>query len=150
MIAVLSGVVHARSWYGGAGAGVGWDGEYCEMAVAPEIGYEFNEKWALGAKVKFESFEGEFFLSGDPYIRYNLWNNERVYVDLKLHADMSLDNLDAYNLVGFTPSLRYRLSDKWELKTDLGTVGARGSGPDWEPAILLSSIAVDAAVVFRF
>ena len=108
VLASVSVKVNAQWFVGGTG-GVGYFGNHFSLELAPMGGYEFNDRWAVGLGLGFGVAAGD--VSGsfgiiDPYVRFNCWNNGKLFVDVNAEADMRINDSALTAAVGLMPSLR--------------------------------------------
>lgn len=109
------------------------DADRTSFEIAPEVGYNFNEKWAVGATLAF-SYEsindnsGSLFLFA-PYARYSFYENKlvRLFVDGgfaigALDGDYEGDSSTAFE-IGFKPGIAIKLNDHFSLVAKYGFLG---------------------------
>lgn len=142
-----------KNWFVGGTAGIGYN-EYFYFAIEPQFGYEFTSRWAIGSGVGMvlASNNGNTGVMGvaEPFVRFNAWNNEKVFVDLKATAGVGFtDELISFQ-VGIVPSLRFRINEHWDMAADLGLFGAKYNRESWSPAFGINSINVGMWVAYRF
>ena len=141
----------AQTTFLGGNIGFAYTNEVFSMTILPQIGYEFNDKVAIGAGAGVSVYDGESSDIFDPYLRFNIWNNESVFFDVKARDLITVYDGVSEQLVGLCPALRVRLSEKWELDTDfLGTFGAYIYDGDASAAISLKNVNVNATIIYRF
>lgn len=152
LIAMSAMVWTAKSQtiFAGGAVGVSCSDEDFQMAILPEVGYEFNDKLAVGGGVGYEYLYEESFMVINPYVRYTPWHNDRLFLDVKLQSQWYFCDEEGFNITGFTPSFRYRLSDKWEVATDLGIFGIQIWDGEATPTFALKNCSVNASVLYRF
>lgn len=136
----------AQKWYAGGGAGLelvfennkGTSGGEFGLTINPEVGYNINEKFAVGAAIglgfetEWESgAKGEpaFVFSFDPYFR---WNFLKLSDRFNLFADVTAafgckGQAFAYGL-GIKPGISYAFNDKLTLVTHFANLGFTGKG----------------------
>jgi hypothetical protein len=111
------------------------DEESTKFTIAPEIGYNFNEKWAIGANLifeheKFEGLKANGFAVA-PYARFSYYENKlvRLFVDggvgystqkVKGHGD-SLEGFE----IGLKPGIAVKLNEHFSLVAKCGFLGYR-------------------------
>lgn len=133
VIATLS--VSAQSVYVGGAFGL-WrndDADMTSFKIAPEVGYNLNEKWAVGVVLEYEH-ASEHDLSGNafsiaPYARYSFYENKLV----RLFADggfgfltvkeehLSMNGFE----IGVTPGIAIKLNHHFSLVAKCGFLGYR-------------------------
>lgn len=151
----------AQKWYAGGGASLELsfenngkaNGGEIGLTLKPEVGYNINEKFAVGAAVAL-GFETEweagvkgqpaFIFSFDPYFR---WKFLKLGDKFNLLADAvasfgCVGQAFAYGLV-IKPGLSYAFNDRLTLVTHLGNLGFVGEGSKIEYGL---GILLDASV----
>lgn len=149
-IVLVSLTAKAQTVYIGGTAGFSYSNEITQVHLLPTVGYEFNKKIALGIGVGAEFVEEESAAIFNPYLRFTPWQNDRVSFDIKVGS--FIESSDGYTISvnGITPSLRCKLNDKWEICTDLGTIGAICDDGDWTACMAIKNVTINAAVHYRF
>ncbi|MBR0037353.1 MAG: hypothetical protein IJP70_06910 [Bacteroidales bacterium] len=118
----LCPALKARDLWVGGMAGISYANEDFSMALAPQIGVELNEKWAVAASLGYQYVNEDSFGYTMVFLRYNLWNKNDFYIDGKLQNEVLFGEFTQDNL-GVLPSLRYRFSKRWEASADIGFLG---------------------------
>ena len=142
-----------KDFFVGGTAGIGYSHKFF-LDLIPHFGYEFDDKWAVGAGLGFGivSSDGDTECLGYamPFGRYNVWNNGKLYFDAKAVINMAfgkkMHNVD----IGLTPSLRYKFTPEWEVSGDFGLFGANYNGVDWSPAFGVSATSVMLNISYCF
>ena len=146
----FSATSQARFFLGGT-AGIAYS-KYFTFALVPQVGYEINDKWAIGTGLGVElvSNDRNTEVYGDimPFGRYNIWNNSHVFIDLKAKADMAIGEYFIAN-IGFAPSIRFKFHSHWDASADLGLFGANYDGYQWNPAFGIAT-NVNLNVTYTF
>lgn len=104
------------------------------FTIAPEIGYNFNEKWAVGGNIGF-SYEkiDDVKTTGfaiAPYARYSYYENKivRLFLDGGFGISTSKigdnDALTGFE-IGIKPGIAIKLNDKFSLVAKCGFLGYR-------------------------
>lgn len=149
-IALTAMAANAESWIAGS-VGIdittpkGGDTE-TTISVAPEYGYSFNDKWAIGValvdKVTFEADYDVNTVSIEPFARYTFAKTgiASFFVDggVGFGCEYALDNegemLDdtAWNLsIGFKPGIKLDITENLSLVAKLGFFGYKhDANPD--------------------
>jgi hypothetical protein len=119
-------------------------------------GYEFNEKWAVGGTVGLNlvSYNNTTVAGGfvGINVRYTPWHNDVLYTDIKWRTEALLRDaigVEAADL-GFVGSLRFRVSDHFDIYTDFLPVGVRYSGGDTFPMIGILCSGCSLGLLYRF
>lgn len=143
----------AQVFVGGTGA-IGYGNESFHIGLIPEIGYEFNEKWAAGVGLGFNMIasDGNTTVVGniEPFARYTVWQSKRLAFDVKALAEMEFNEGLCGADVGLCPSFRFFLNKNWDFHADLGLFGARYDGDDWQPAFFVTGQSVKLGVTYKF
>lgn len=141
-------IANAEVFIGGL-AGIAYSDETFSMMFAPCIGYEFNEKMAIGTGVGFGVYDGDGYAVVNPFLRFTPCQNERVAFDLKLQSNMQFDEGESYALIGISPCVRAKLSEHWQLACDFGLVGIECYG-GCTPSFSIKNCNVNAAILYKF
>ncbi len=149
---VLVSALSARSQtvYMGGTAGIGYSDESFQLHLLPSVGYEFNEKFAVGMGVGYEYIYEESAAIINPYLRFTPWHNDNLSFDLKAQAWIFCGSFETSTLMGITPSFRYKLSEKWEIATDLGTLGVMIVEGESYASVVVKNVNVNASIMYRF
>lgn len=122
---------------GGIGLWRNTEAEKTSFSITPDVGYIFNEKWAVGAEIAYahNSFEGHFAGTSNafafaPYARYSYYENKVV----KLFIDMGMgvstlkgkdsDRQNGFE-IGLKPGMAIKLNHHFSLITKVGFAGYR-------------------------
>jgi hypothetical protein len=127
-------------------------------AVLPEIGYNFNKKWALGTTVGFGkgnpvNIEGNSsnYFTVDPYVRFTPIHSKyvNVFVDGGFgythynHAGEVLGHSVNEWQVGLKPGVSVNLSEKLSFVAHAGFLGWKTSKGDYDGAKSSNAWGVD-------
>ena len=140
---------HAQFFVSGT-ASVVYRHENFGMTLLPGFGYEFNDRWAVGAGLGVVYFDEDARGLTNPYVRFNCWNNERVFIDLKGTTEISFAKGDADAFIGLRPSLRYAVNNHLHLSADLGLLGVDIDEDPAKPAFGLGLSGIDLTIIYRF
>lgn len=108
------------------------------FSILPEVGYNFNSKWALGGKLGYiRSDKGQGndldIISFSPYTRFTYYEKGivRLFVDGGLGAVVyAYDGGASLGLeIGFKPGIAVKLSDRFSLISNMGFLGCRYQYP---------------------
>lgn len=138
----------ARVFVGGTG-GVGYVNDAFRWVMKPGVGYEFNERWAIGTTLGFSLADSEIAGVADPFVRFNCWNNGKFFIDAKAHAEMIFRSELGGAAVGVSPSVRYEFSPRWQVAASVGLLGAQYDGYDWSPAFMVTG-STELGIIYRF
>lgn len=114
------------------------DVDATSFMLAPEVGYNLNEKWAVGVALGFahqkyslddESVKGSAFAIA-PYARYSYFENKviRLFIDGGVGFSTSkVDGFDSVNgfEIGFKPGISIKVSKHFNLLAKFGFLGYR-------------------------
>ena len=138
----------------GGTAEIGYAGNFT-FAVEPIIGYEFNDRVAIGTGI------GPIVTAGggvtvamgvvEPFIRLCAWHNDVVFIDFKATAGVGFTNIMQLCQVGVRPSLRVRLTEHCEMAADIGLFGVQYTyAGGWTPAIGVGATSAGLWFTYRF
>ena len=150
ILALVCSVNASAQWFVGGGANFGYFKDNFQFSLHPQGGYEFNDRWAVGLGLGFTVVSSDIFGYVEPFVRFNCWNNEKVFIDLKARTEFLFNHGLAGGQMGISPSLRYKINDHWQVYGDVGLFGAEYLGDEWRPALGVGSIGIDAGVIFKF
>lgn len=147
MIAAFAAInMNAQFYVGGSVAFEAWSsqkmaGDKSETVfkIMPEVGYNFNDQWAVGAAIGYQSDKfnhvngvSESAFSVSPYARYTFTKLGKVnlFVDGGA-AFISASKSDWTELaIGFAPGLAVNLSDNLSFVSHIGFLGYDLYNPD--------------------
>ncbi len=150
MLMLLSMNANAKAqWFVAGGMNLGYFKENFQFALLPSVGYEFNDRWAVGMGLGMEIVSSEACGYVEPYGRFNCWNNKKVYIDVKARAELLFQRELGAAQIGFTPSIRYSINDHWQILGDVGLFGVEYL-EEWYPVIGVGSIGIGTGVIYKF
>ena len=124
--------------------------EVFNLKIKPSVGYEFNDRWAVGLGLGMAVVEKEVLGLVNPYVRFNCWNNNKFFIDAKASAEIGFKNEYSQTLVGLMPSMRYAINDNWQFVADVGVFGVDIIDGEVKPAIGLTVANVELTIVYKF
>ena len=138
----------------GGSAEIGYTGAF-SFALEPIIGYEFNDRVAIGTGI------GPIVTAGggvtvamgivEPFVRLCAWHNDIVFIDFKATAGIGFTEVMQLCQVGVRPSLRVRLSEHCEMSADIGLFGAQYTyAGGWTPALGITATSAGLWFAYRF
>lgn len=102
--------------------------------IAPEVGYNFNETWAVGAELNYahdyvKSLTVNSF-SIAPYIRWSFYENETVRLFLDGTASIGFNKVkdgdtSKMGQIGLRPGIAVKLNDNFSFIAKCGFLGYR-------------------------
>ena len=136
LIAFVAIAANAQNLYVGGSLSILHDdkSDITQFGIAPEIGYNFNEKWAVGGEIsyvhtKYDDLKGNAF-SIAPYARFTFYQNDllRLFIDGQVGFSTSkIEDQDSENgfAIGLKPGIAFRLSDNFSAIAKYGFLGYR-------------------------
>ena len=110
------------------------DADATTLALSPVVGYNFNEKWAVGGNLMFLHQEKEDISSNGfalaPYARYSYYENKvvRLFIDgglgFSTYKVEDSDNINGFE-IGFRPGIAVKLNKHFSLLAKCGFLGYR-------------------------
>ncbi len=151
----ISSVANAQTAFIGNGLQIQFVDKDFVASSALEVGYEFNESWAIGAMAALSAQVDNTLVAGmgvGGYVRYTPIHNDVIFLDLKTAARGQYFTTDAKNfLIGVYPSLRFRFAPRWEAFTDIGFFGARFTDTyGWYPLLGFNPQSAIVGIIYRF
>ena len=146
MVAVFAAMnMNAQVYVGGSvgfgSAKVGGGESESTYKIVPEIGYNLNDQWAIGASLGYQKGACNFgsfdFAPGDteiftvnPYARYTFLNSDmvNVFVDGGLGFASIKDGGSLFQ-VGLRPGIALKANDKISFVAHIGFVGFETASP---------------------
>ena len=138
--AVCALAMNAQFYYGGeAGAWRDYDANVTEFKIQPEVGYNLNEKWAVGLELGYQYN----YDNGDklnvfglaPYARYTYakFGNVNLFLDggLSYYASDAAGDPKSFE-IGLKAGLSVNLTDKLSFVTHYGFLGYRDTDFGWQ------------------
>ncbi len=140
---------HAQFFLGGS-MGISYRHDRFSLALKPNLGYEFNERWAVGLGIGVDYLNEEFYGNVNPYIRFNCWNNSKIFFDLKASADVLFNTENVSTLAGLKPSLRYAINDHWQIAADVAVLGVDIYDGVCKPAFVFATSNTELTFLYKF
>ncbi|MDE6576907.1 MAG: porin family protein [Muribaculaceae bacterium] len=135
---IIASVSASAQFYVGGAVGVyrEFDENYTEFSILPEIGYNFNDSWALAAQVGYQHKYDEGWKSNlgviNPYARWTFFHSEKNFVSLFLDGGFDLafgnakyrdedssDTAIVYG-IGIKPGVSFNFTDHFSIEAHLG------------------------------
>ncbi|MBR1448129.1 MAG: outer membrane beta-barrel protein [Prevotella sp.] len=132
----VGGSLGINAWSSQKNAG---DRSETTFSVLPEVGYNFNDEWAVGTVIGYESdkwagIEGvsENAFTFNPYVRYTFAKAGKVnfFVDGAVDFTSASDADWTSFGVGLKPGLAVNLTDNISFVSHLGLIGWQQLNPD--------------------
>lgn len=143
----------AQLFVGGTGR-IGYANDAFVFGAVPEVGYEFNEKWAAGAAlgINLDAGNGSSAVRGvaEPFVRFTPWQNKRMAFDVKAIAELEFQSELWGAEIGLRPSVRFFINDHLDATVDFGLIGASYNGWDWSGAFLVNAMRTQLGIAYKF
>lgn len=153
LVALCAMSAQAQVFLGGTGR-IGYANEMFTLGIVPEVGYEINEKWAVGAALGMSmvAADGDSEVLGvaEPFVRFTPWQNKRLAFDIKAMGEMYFQNVLWEAEVGLRPSLRFFINDHLDATVDFGLIGASCNGDSWRGAFLVNAMSTQLGIAYKF
>jgi len=128
-MALMAFTAKAQVYVGGSVAFVG-QGEAAVFAIAPEVGYSFDDNMAVGAALSVGFSDGVTAFALDPYFRYHFleWGPVRFFADANFNfTNTSADSGSSSTWgIGIMPGIDIPVNDNWSLVCHVARVGYYG------------------------
>lgn len=148
---LLSASVNVNAqWFISGGANVGYYKNNFHFSLRPTAGYEINNRWAVGLGLGMEVASDLVFGYVEPYARFNCWNNDKVFIDVKGGAELLFQSELGAAQIGFKPSIRYKINDHWQVYGDVGFFGAEYYDGEWGPSLGVGSVGIGTGFIYKF
>ena len=131
VVVVLSTLTASAQFYVGGSVGLWRDTsiDRTEFEIAPGLGYEFNEKWAVGGEIGYALLSGvynKFEIA--PYARFSYYHNNLVKLFLDMGFGVSANKLkhadcEAGFQIGVQPGLAVMLNKHFSILAKVGFLG---------------------------
>lgn len=134
VMAVMALGVSAQVYVGGS---LGYthekydDGDADKFTIAPEIGYNMNDNWAVGAALNYTWVKDAYnMFSINPYARYTYFRTDLVSLFIDGGVDLGFskpDEGDSSTIwgIGLKPGISLNLNEKFSLVAHMGFLGYR-------------------------
>jgi len=148
-VAFVAMSVNAQVYVGGSVSVNAWssqklagDRSETTFKILPEVGYNLNDEWAIGAVIgyqsdKWEGVEGiecksENAFTFNPYARYTFLKSGKVSLFVDGGVDFTTASKADWNeiAVGFKPGLAVSLTDNISFVSHVGFIGWDQFNPD--------------------
>ena len=136
------------------------DADNTFFAIAPEVGYNFSEKWAVGASLgfvhnsnKLADFKNAFYFA--PYARYSFYENKvvRLFVDGTIGVSSVKYEVGGSNggfELGVKPGIAIKLNNHFSLIGKCGFLGYRDDYAFGEQGYGFSFSSEDLSLGFHY
>lgn len=129
--------------------GIGYASNLFQVEAVPGVGYEINDKWAVGLSLGVSTIGKDIFGVIDPYVRYTFFNKGAFSFDVKGKAGGYFSSVSIISF-GAAPSIRYEIDKKWQIAADFGLIGIQMVDEKILPAFLLTSGNVQMSAIYKF
>ncbi|MCR5313508.1 MAG: hypothetical protein K6E54_07710 [Bacteroidaceae bacterium] len=144
--------ISKAQFYIGGGIGIGYLSDKFAFDIEPHVGYEINDKWALGLGIGalYDDEYSSTYVSTKFYTRYNVWNNNQFYFDIKGITNIWLDDEVEIAEIGFAPSFRFKASERVQFAANIGLLGVQYYDYEWCPALGVNAINTSLEIIYKF
>lgn len=135
------------------------DAESTSFTISPEIGYNFNEKWAIGGNIGFaySKLDDAKFTAFAiaPYARYSYYENKivRLFIDggvgVSTYKEEDHDSVTGFE-IGLKPGIAVKLNSKFSLIAKCGFLGYRDDYMTLENGAGLALTSEDLSFGFHY
>lgn len=134
-------------------------GNTTSFKVAPEIGYNFNETWALGAELNYShnyvNQSTTNSVSIAPYIRWSYYQNDAVRLFLDGTAAIGFNKVkdgdtSKAGQVGLRPGIAVKLNDNFSFIAKYGFLGYRRNVSTAGDSFGLALTSEDLSIGFHY
>ena len=134
-------------------------GNTTSFKIAPEIGYNFNETWALGAELNYShEYESKVTVNAvsiAPYIRWSYYQNDVVRLFLDGTAAIGFEKIKDGNTskagqIGLRPGIAVKLNDHFSFIAKYGFLGYRRNVNTLGDSFGLQLTSEDLSIGFHY
>ena len=137
LVVFVAIAANAQNLYLGGSFGILHDdnADVTQFSIAPEIGYNFNERWAVGGEISYTHMKYDGDIKGNsfsiaPYARFSFYENDliRLFIDGQVgFSTTKVDGTESENgfEIGFKPGIAFRLCDHFSAIAKYGFLGYR-------------------------
>ena len=131
MVVAFTAMAASAQIYVGGELGLWYDNdeEQTRFTIAPSVGYELSETWALGGELKYQLLSDEYnMLAVAPYARWSYFNKGmvRLFVDMGFGVGVVKpdegDSETAWR-IGAQPGLAIKLNEHFSILAKAGFLG---------------------------
>ncbi len=135
VVAVMALGASAQNWYVGGSFGYEHkkvdDAKSDQFLITPEIGYNLNETWAIGANFGYQWVKDTYNLFAiEPYARYTYFRTDNNLLSLFVDGGVGLGFIDPEEgdsetvwSIGFQPGLALNITEKFSFVAHIGFLG---------------------------
>lgn len=153
-VAALGTTAHAEGWYIGGRVGFIHQNQNKvttnEFSLQPEVGYNFNDKWAFGGNIgyTYRNYAGQDInlnlFNINPYARFTYFRTSNNLVQLFIDGSVGFgigstsDGNDTSTActyeIGLKPGIAINITDHFTVLAHLGFVGYQGANDNAKAA----------------
>lgn len=154
LLIMLLGICNTSKaqWFTGGTVGFGYTEDRFYASIIPQLGYEFNDKWAFGAGLGglYDDDYSSTILTTQIYARRNVWNNNQFFFDIKGVTNFWFSDHQELAELGLSPSFRFKSSDKIQFAANVGLLGIQLSEGEIYPAIGFRASGTSLEIIYKF
>ena len=128
MFAALAANAQESKWFATGSFSIWHNDEADEtlFSIMPEVGYNFNDKWAAGLEIGYSHAGDDDMFIFSPFARYTYYQNNLVnlFIDGNIGYCSNGDNGIE---IGFKPGIALNLNKHFSLQAKFGFLGYRDS-----------------------
>lgn len=144
-VAVLSSLCASAQAYVGGTLGLDrkFDSNQTEFSILPEVGYNFNDKWAAGITLGYQHKYNKGLSTNvgiiEPYARWTYYRSGNNLVNLFVDGGVGFGfgnskakGIDEHTKtvllwnIGFKPGIAFNVTDKFTVLAHIGSLGYNG------------------------
>jgi hypothetical protein len=118
--------------------------------ISPEVGYNLNEKWAIGGKLSVLVIGDGSISSFSPYGRYTFYRNNAISLFADGGVDFVWSDLEMYYGAGITPGIMFKANDRFSFFGKCGYIGYSHTPLNATKGISLSSNNLNIGFYYNF
>jgi hypothetical protein len=120
------------------------------LDISPEVGYNLNEKWAIGGKLSVPVIGGGCVPSFSPYGRYTFYRNNAISLFADGGVDFVWSDPQMHYGAGITPGIMFKTNDRFSFFGKCGYIGYSETPLNTTKGISLSSNNLKIGFYYNF
>lgn len=111
-----------KGWWIGGQIGYWYNDGESTYAITPEIDYDFNNRWAIGASVGLVGLDDMMAFELAPYARWKFYRTGRLTLFLDGGFGAVFGDITGFK-IGFQPGLAVKINKHFSFLTHVGFLG---------------------------
>lgn len=111
-----------KGWWIGGQIGYWYNDGENTYAIAPEVGYDFNNRWAIGTSIGFAGADDAIVFELAPYARWKYYTTGRLTLFLDGGLGVVCGDMSGFQ-IGFQPGLSIKINDRFKFLAHAGFLG---------------------------